>query len=482
MSKIPNEVQVVAVDLDGTLVFTDTLHESVLGLVRKNLLYILILPFWLLRGIAFLKFKVAKHFMLAVDSLPYNSAVIHWLEEKKAEGAYLVLCTAANDRVARAIAEHLKLFDEVMASDRVTNLKGSLKHDALLRRFGRGGYVYAGDSRSDLEVWISAREAIVVNANASVSKRAHELTSVAQIFPALKVTSSDLYAALRVHQWLKNLLLFVPMLAAHQFGNIQALFTLGLAFVSFSLCASFVYITNDLLDLESDRRHPRKRHRPFASARLRVDSGIFLALSLAVVGVALAVMVGAKFLAVLLIYLALTVAYSLWIKRLVLLDCLVLATLYTVRIVAGAVAISVSASFWLLAFSVFLFLSLAFVKRYAELMVHDQAGKNDAHGRGYFVSDASLLQTFGVVCGYMSALVMALYMRSEEVLILYARPDAIWVLIPVLLYWVSWIWLKAARGEMHDDPIIFALRDKVSLIVAAFTSMIFVYAVIGFSR
>ena len=271
----------------------------------------------------------------------------------------------------------------------------------------------------------------------------------------------------------------MPILAAHQFGNIQSLETLVIAFISFSLCASSVYITNDLLDLESDRSHPRKKHRPFASAKLPIALGVTFAPLLIGVSIVLGTIVGSDFLVVLLFYLLLTVAYSLVLKRVVLVDCLTLATLYTVRIIAGAAAVGVPLSFWLLAFSVFIFLSLALVKRYAELVVQGQAGKSAAHGRGYLVSDVSLLQTLGVSSGYISALVIALYVHSEDVMSLYAQPIAIWLVLPILLFWVSWVWLKAARGEMHDDPIVFAIKDNASLLVAALTAIVFIYAATG---
>jgi len=192
-------------------------------------------------------------------------------------------------------------------------------------------------------------------------------------------------------------------------------------------------------------------------------------------------MVGTDFLVVLLLYLLITVVYSLVLKRVVLVDCLTLAILFTIRIIAGAAAASLSLSFWLLAFSVFIFLSLALVKRYAELIVVQlQAGESGiAHGRGYVVSDASLLQALGVSSGYISVLVVALYLRSEDVVSLYAQPMVIWSALPIILFWVSWVWLKAARGEMHDDPIVFAVKDKVSLLVAALTSVVFVYATTG---
>jgi len=475
-----NEAQVIAVDLDGTLTLTDTLHESVLTLVRNKPYLLFLLPFWLFKGIAHLKQKVAENSELDVTTLPYNQPLIDWLKEEKLRGKKIVLSTAANEKIAKAVLRHLDLFDAFIASDSKTNLKSARKRDALQERYGVEGYDYAGNSNDDLEVWADASNAVVVNASENVLKKASTLTSVTQVFRSEQAGIAVWLKALRIHQWLKNLLLFVPLLATHQIGNAQSLGLLLIAFLSFSLCASAVYITNDLLDLESDRSHPRKRFRPFASAKLSVAHGVIAAPLLIAVSFFLGAIVSVDFLIVLLVYLFLTVTYSFSLKRLVLVDCLTLATLYTMRIIAGAAAVSVSLSFWLLAFSIFIFLSLALVKRHAELLVQSREGKNSVHGRGYLVSDAPLLQALGVSSGYISTLVIALYLRSENVMSLYAEPLAIWLLIPILLFWVSWVWLKSSRGEMHDDPIVFAAKDKTSLSVAAITALVFIYAAIGF--
>jgi 4-hydroxybenzoate polyprenyltransferase len=475
-----NVSKVIAVDLDGTLTLTDTLHESVLTLVRNKPYFLLLLPFWLFKGIAYLKHKVAENSELDVTTLPYNQPLIDWLKGERQHGKKIVLCTAANEKIAKAVASNFDFFDAFIASDAKTNLKSACKRDALQERYGYKGYDYAGNSNDDLEVWANASNAIVVNASENVLKKASTLTSVTRVFRSERARIAVWLKALRIHQWLKNLLLFVPLLAAHQIGNTQSLGLLVIAFLSFSLCASSVYITNDLLDLESDRSHPRKRFRPFASAKLSVLHGVIAAPFLIAASFVLGILVGLDFLIVLLVYLFLTVTYSFSLKRLVLVDCLTLATLYTMRIIAGAAAVSVSLSFWLLAFSIFIFLSLALVKRYAELLVQSSEGKNSAHGRGYLVTDAPLLQSLGVSSGYISTLVIALYLRSENVMSLYAQPLAIWLLIPILLFWVSWVWLKSSRGEMHDDPIVFAAKDKTSLSVAAVTAFVFVYAAIGF--
>ena len=367
--------RVIAVDLDGTLTLTDTLHESVVALVRDNPLSLFALPFWLLQGKAAFKAKVADNVDLDVTTLPYNQAFIDWLKEERAAGKKIVLCTATNERIAHAVAEHLQLFDEVIASDSATNIKSGNKRKALEDRFGFKGYDYAGNSSADIEVWAGAAQAIVVNASDGIKDKATQAAPISKVFPPQAITLSHWRRVFRVHQWLKNALLFVPLLAAHQISNIQSLSTLILAFVSFSLCASAVYMANDLLDLDSDRKHPRKRNRPFAAACVPIYVGAVLAPVFAIASLLLGLMVDTAFTAWLVIYFLLTCAYSLWFKRLALIDCLTLAALYTLRIIAGAAAVAISLSFWLLAFSVFIFLSLAFVKRYAELQVQAQAGE-----------------------------------------------------------------------------------------------------------
>jgi 4-hydroxybenzoate polyprenyltransferase len=472
---------VIAVDLDGTLTLTDTLHESVVALVRDNPLSLFALPFWLLQGKAALKAKVADRVDLDVTTLPYNQPLIDWLKENRAAGKKIVLCTATNERIAHAVAQHLQLFDEVIASDAATNIKSGNKRKALEERFGANGFDYAGNSSADIEVWAGARQAIVVNASGEVKDKAARVATVSKVFPPQAITLSHWRRVFRVHQWLKNALLFVPLLAAHQLGNIQSLSTLLLAFISFSLCASAVYMANDLLDLDSDRKHPRKRNRPFAAAAVPIYAGAVLAPVFAIASLALGLLVGTAFTVWLVIYFLLTCAYSLWLKRLALIDCLTLAALYTLRIIAGAAAVAISLSFWLLAFSVFIFLSLAFVKRYAELQVQAGIGNSHAHGRGYAVTDAPLVQTLGIAAGYAAVMVLALYLHGETVVTLYAQPELIWFAVPLMLFWVSWVWMKAHRGEMHDDPIVFAIKDKASLVVAVSIAASFLLATKGVS-
>ncbi len=457
MTSIP-----LAVDLDGTLILTDTLHESAVRALRSRPLMALRIPAWLWKGKAHLKAKLASLTEFDPASLPYNQPLIDWLTTQRHQGRRLILCTASDRSLADAVAEHLGLFDEVMSSDGQHNLSARNKASALVSRFGYRGFDYAGNSWDDVSVWKVARQAIVVNASASAMQQARSGGEVALLFEAPAPAPGQLPRVLRLHQWMKNLLLFVAPLAAHQLPDVATGSVMILAFLSFSLCASAVYVANDLFDLDSDRLHPRKRLRPFASGAVPVVKGVVLVPLLLINAVLFALPVGSLFTSWLLFYFLLTCAYSWGLKRLILVDCLVLATLYTVRIIAGAGAAGIPLSFWLLAFAAFLFLSLAFVKRYAELVVHADAGKERAHGRGYLTSDAPLVQSLGITSGYAAVVVLALYLNSEAVVKLYQSPAIMWCSVPVMLFWISWIWMKAHRGQMHDDPLLFALRDRAS--------------------
>jgi 4-hydroxybenzoate polyprenyltransferase len=462
----------LVVDLDGTLIRTDMLHESCVQLFRNAPLDVCRLPWWLRQGKAALKQQVARRTPFDAAVLPYNEQFLQWLHQQRQAGRRLVLCTASDRSQADAVARHCGLFDEVIASDGTVNLDGRNKAQALVRRFGAGRFDYAGNSAVDLHVWRKARQAIMVGASASVVERASAACTAEKVFPARRTDWKTWSRALRVHHWLKNLLLFAPLFAAHRLADLASWTNLLWAFAAFSLCASSVYVANDLMDLESDRRHPRKRERAFAAGDVSIWVGVVLVPVLSLASVALASIVGTALLSWLGAYWMLTWLYTWWLKRLALVDCLTLAGLYTLRVVAGAAAAGLDMSSWLLAFSAFLFLSLAFLKRYAELRTQQAAGNSSAHGRGYLTSDAPLIQTMGVVSGYTSAVVLSLYLNSEAVLRLYRTPELIWGAVVVLVYWVSWIWLRASRGQVHDDPLVFAIKDKASLIAGLIFALV----------
>jgi len=454
----------LCVDLDGTLLDSDILYESVLALLAKNPLYLFVFPFWLLRGKAFLKRELARRVSLPADTLPYNPRVLELLRTTTQRPR--VLCTASDSLLVAPIAEHLGVFEAVMASDGTRNLAGKNKAAALVEAFGERGFDYMGNGDIDLAVWRHARGAWVVNNGNRLAHQAAGRTTVYAHWPSPPRLKAW-FKALRLHQWLKNLLVFVPLFAAHRFLEPEAVLLSIQAFVAFGLCASGVYVLNDLLDLTPDRQHPRKRERPFAAGRLPLLHGIAAAPVLTAAGLIAAWLCSPAFALVLLGYYVLTLSYSLKLKRIVMIDVVLLAALYTARIIGGAAAINVELSFWLLAFSIFIFLSLALLKRYTELHAALALGKRTASGRGYGVEDLPLLQSLGASAGYMAVLVMALYINSPESVELYSHPKALWLVCPILLYWISRIWVVAHRGDMHDDPIVFAATDRVSQVVLA---------------
>lgn len=466
----------LCVDLDGTLIRTDLLFESTLALLKRNPLYLFALPFWLLGGRANLKRRIAQRSKVHIPSLPWDLRVVELLETEGQQRT-LVLCTASDHVLAEAVAKHLGCFDRVMASDGSHNLSGRHKADALVEAYGERGFDYAGNEARDFAIWAHARQAYVVNAGNGLAARVGRISKVAGVLPRERADWRTWLKALRLHQWLKNVLVFVPLLAAHKFLQPTAVAHAIAAFVIFGVCASGVYILNDLLDLGADRAHPRKRERPFASGRLSLASGVVVAPLLTIAAFVAAYLLDPRFALVLLGYYVLTLAYSLKLKQIAMLDVLVLAGLYTVRIIAGSAAIESGLSFWLLAFSMFLFLSLALVKRYTEVMAQSGNGHEQINGRGYAATDAGLLATLGGASGYLSVLVLALYIDSTASAALYRHPQWLWLMCPLLLYWISRVWIIAHRGAMHDDPVVFAVTDNVSRAVLVLCAIVALLAI-----
>ncbi|HNE32692.1 MAG TPA: UbiA family prenyltransferase [Nitrospira sp.] len=467
----------LCVDLDGTLIKTDLLWESLLALLKQNPLSIFLLPVWLLRGRAYLKHQIAQRVTLDASTLPYDQELVEFLSKERLAGRELILATASHVSFAQVVATHLGLFDgRVFGSDSSVNLKGARKVALLVERYGTRRFAYAGNSTADFPVWAEASEAIVVNASAGVASRARTLTTVSRVFRAPVNLVKQVAKALRVHQWSKNVLVFVPGVASHQLANGWLLLQASLAFLSFSLCASAVYIVNDCLDLESDRRHPRKRNRPFASGNLSIPFGLALAAVCLIGGVLLALALPSVFLLVLGGYLALTTGYSFYLKQFVLVDVIVLAQLYTVRVYGGGAATGVPPSHWLLTFSLFLFLSLALVKRFTELRLMSQVEGKGLHGRGYWVTDLEHISSIGTASGLLAVLVLALYISSKEVLLLYSHAEVLWLVCPVMLYWISRVWMLAYRNRMDDDPVVFAVKDPKSYAMAGIIAAILFFA------
>ncbi|RZA36200.1 MAG: UbiA family prenyltransferase [Lysobacteraceae bacterium] len=460
----------LCVDLDGTLLRSDLLHESVLALLRINPLYLFLLPLWLLKGKAVLKREIASRVSVDPALLPYDPEVLALLHA--AAGRRRVLCTASDHLLVDPIARHLGVFDRVVASNGIDNLRGRRKAEWLVENFGERGFDYVANEAIDLQIWRHARSAWLVGARPAVQRAAAAVTTVGGIIARPRPGLGTWIKAARIHQWLKNLLVFVPLLASHRFVEAAAVGNAALAFLAFSLCASGVYLLNDLLDLPSDRLHPRKRDRPFAAGRLPLAQGMLAGAALTLAGLLVAVLVNPLFLAMLAVYYVATLAYSLRLKQVAMLDVHLLAVLYTLRIIAGAAAIGSGLSFWLLSFSMFVFLGLAMLKRYAELSAMSSEGQHRANGRDYAVADLPLLQALGGACGFIAVLVLALYINSPESIELYSRPKMLWLLCPLLLFWTSRIWVIAHRGGMVDDPVVFSVTDRQSQVIIAICALV----------
>ena len=469
----------LVVDLDGTLVATDTLQEQVLELVGKN-------PLGLPEALAALlggrvRFKSALARLVPVDAtaLPYRDgdgdSVLALIQREKDAGRPIVLATASHRSTAEAVAEHLGVFDAVIATDDGgPNLKGTGKLEAIKTLLAERGwgedFDYAGDSKADLPIWAESTVAVTVDIDPRAVDRIQtkqDKLNLSQDKGSALGQLLGLVRAGRPHQWCKNPLLAVPFLAGQRGGELLAWGEFLIAFFAFSFCASAVYLVNDLLDLRADRLHPTKRNRPFAAGKVPVAMGVVAAPLLVVVASVLAVaLLPIGFLWAMLVYTAAAWVYSIAVKRKAILDVVWLAGLYSVRVIAGGLATATPVSEWLLALVLFMFLSIALAKRYAELRLLGAEGRTEAEGRRYRVDDAPLLSVMGMGSGMIGVLIMALYINSDKVTKLYSTPEVLWIVCPIMLYWIGRLWMRAHRRMMKDDPLLFALTDRVSYIVA----------------
>lgn len=452
----------LVVDLDGTLCLTDTLHEGLLALAGARPQTLLKLPRWLSEGRAGFKARVADHHVVSPDELPLNPGVVELLKAARAEGRRTALVSAADHRQVTAVAEATGLFDEAYGSAEGTNLKGAEKAAFLKQHFGPKMFDYVGDSDADIPVWHAARRAISVRAHPSLRKSLEATNRDAHHIDPPESQGKAMLRALRPHQWSKNLLMFLPMIAAH---DASGLLPVVLGFIAFCLTASAVYVVNDLLDLAADRAHPRKRLRPFAAGNLSLSSGVRMAAGLLLGALLFSLLSGSGlFTVTLFVYFIATFAYSVWLKRKLIADVLTLAGLYTIRILAGGAAASVILSPWILGFSIFLFLALAAVKRHAELTDQLASGR-ESIGRAYTVDDIPIVRGIGLSASQAATLVLALYISSDAVQALYSAPYILWAICPIVLYWSLRMVTKAHRGSMTDDPIVFATTDLASIVL-----------------
>lgn len=453
----------LCVDLDGTLVKTDLLFESLLVLLKAKPWALFLIPWWMIRGRAFLKNELATRVRLSVETLPYRQDVLQFLREERESGRKLLLVTASHQMMAEQVAAFVGGFTEVYGSQGQVNLKAKRKAEFLEARLGKGNFDYLGDSYADLPVWIAARSAYVVGSQ-RLAKNAALTTPVERVFDVQRPSFIAWARSLRLLHWAKNLLVLLPVMLAHTL-QWSAWRDSLIGFLLFGCCASGVYIFNDLFDLHSDRRHPSKSARPFAACEFPLWVGALQSAVLIGVSLLTALFVNRQFTAILLVYTVLTFAYSWKLKKIALLDVFVLSSFYTIRIWSGGLISATPVSDWLTAFSMFFFLSLAMAKRHSELECAGHLVEQGDSGRGYLLKDRELLSMFGIASSFASVVILCLYVRSAEVNILYGNPAQLLWLCPVVLYWLSRVWLLATRGELDVDPVLFAVRDRVSWVL-----------------
>lgn len=454
----------LCVDLDGTLIKTDTLHELIFHALKKQPWLIFMMALWLLRGKNILKRELTSRFQLNVSSLPYSRSFLEFLREQYSEGREIYLVTGSDQRIAQQVIDYLGIFAGCWGSNDERNLTGRTKASLLIEQFGEKGFDYAGNDHIDLHVWREAEQCYLVNGTASVAGRsAKHVEFVSHTEPRENLSISLLAKTMRLHQWAKNALVFVPLLASHHFLDLELLWLTFIGFIAFGCVASFSYIINDLGDLEADRAHHSKFKRPIASGMISIPTALLLAGSLLLAAIGLCTLLPLGFVASLAIYFVVTNLYSLRLKAVPMLDVIILAGLYTMRILAGSFLAPGDLSFWLLAFSAFIFFSLAVVKRVAELLVVQEKNQGQRlQVRGYWTSDLPVLLSFGTASAMMSVLVIALYIHSPEIMELYRQPMLLWLVCPVFALWLGRVWMITWRGMMHDDPVVFALKDKYS--------------------
>ncbi|MGO9436166.1 MAG: UbiA family prenyltransferase [Terracidiphilus sp.] len=455
----------LCVDLDGTLIKSDSLFDALCELVRKRPLAALRVPLWVMRGRARLKIEVARRAPVDVTQLPYNLQLLRYLQAQRREGRPLYIATGADAGMAERVAAHLGIFQGVLGTEGTTNLTRTQKLARLKERFG--DFDYVGNSSADVAILAGAHEALVANPTLGLrlALRMRRIP-VARTFIDKRPVLRTLVKAIRLHQWSKNVLLFVPLLLSHKLsaGSIGAAIA---AFFCFCFMASANYLVNDMLDIESDRRHRSKRLRPFAAGDLSVAGGIALSLALVFASVALLPMLPWAFVMWLGLYIVVTMSYSLYLKRVAVVDVLVLSGLYTLRLLAGGAATRTEISPWLAGLSSFLFLSLAMVKRFSEIENLREKGGAATYGRGYLVADLEQIRSFGTSSAYAAVVVFMLYIARPDVTVLYRHATRLWLIVPLLIYWLNRVWLLASRGELDDDPVVFAMRDGMSLAVGA---------------
>ncbi len=458
----------LVVDLDGTLIFSDLLWEALLVFLKTSFLRAWLLPIWVTRGKAAFKARLAREVSVDPATLPYDRRLIEMIGEARAQGREVVLATGSHAHFAGLIAEHLGLFDRVLATSAGTNFTSHNKAQELVRLFGERGFDYIGNARADVPVWQASRSAYSVSLREFRLPDGRVTTRVGA--PRMRPARA-LFKALRPRQWLKNLLVFVPMLAGHALTGAALLPSL-LAFAAFSMCASSAYLLNDALDAPDDRMHPTKHRRPIAAGALPLSLALTASPVLALCALALCLAFNPLLLGVVAVYFLTTLAYSIYLKRRLMVDIVTLAILYSLRVLGGSAATGIAPSFWLIAFSFFIFLSLALLKRYSELLNLHRAGKEKTRGRGYSTADKAPIGIMGINTAFVAVLIFMLYFNSQNVLELYAHPAWLLGILPLLVFWLGRLWTLTFRGQVNEDPVLYVSKDRVSLVVFALCAVL----------
>lgn len=466
------------VDLDQTLMRTDSLFESLFALFKRSPQRAFLLVFALLRGRAAFKQRLSDAVRLDPALLPYNERVLALVQQRREQGGKVILASAAHESIVSAVARHVGAFSDCLATRAGgPNLKGHNKLDAIREHAKGAPFAYCGDSMADLPILTAAQERFVVDRSAGLPRRLRSTQLSFEVVDHQRTGLRTVLKELRLHQWLKNVLLFLPAVAAHRWSDLSMFALLAGAFVCFGLVASATYVLNDLLDLDSDRKHPRKRMRPIASGALSIQHAVLIALGVFVAGLGLAAFVHPQLPLLLLGYVVLTVLYSTVFKTYAMLDVLMLAGLYSYRVLAGGIVAAVPVSSWLLAFSMAVFFSLALVKRCSEIRKLDASDKTWIAGRGYRKDDWSVLLALGAGSALSAVVLVAMYVDSTQARGMYAAPERIWLVCPLLVYWLSRLWLKTSRNEMTDDPLVYTVKDRGSLVTLACIAAVFLSAI-----
>lgn len=471
------EEKCLFVDLDGTLIKSDLLFECLVPIIKNYFYAIFLAPFWLLKGKAYLKDKFSDLVSINPEILPYNNNVLEYIRKEKENGSKIILATASNIKLAKSISDYLGIFDDVIASSKEENLKGKNKLNKIKSYIENNNinkeFSYIGDSEADVKIFNETNIPIVVGNKNVFNKIKSKNDKTTFVDGENDFSLKKFFKMIRTYQWVKNFLIFLPLILAHKFLDVNLLLKALVAFFSFSFLASSVYIINDIMDVESDRIHPSKKNRPIASGAVKISSALKVAFILMPLSFIISIFLGKEFLFVLLTYFITTSCYSFYLKKIMLVDILILSLLYTVRMFAGGVALNIYLSPWLFMFSMFFFFSLACAKRYSELYAVRNNLQDEIKGRGYQAQDLEQIQIFGSSSGYIAILIFALYIQSDISMKLYKTPSFFWALCPIMLYWISRVWLLSHRGQMTQDPIIFALKDKVSYVVLILSIIIF---------